>query len=311
MTQVEQLWAALSRQHDRPVFRRIDDVHPLDLYAGLDVRDDRVLMLVSDGEPATPPDFESLEVSKTIRSDGRWVLVMRVKRADLSGPFSILCSDIVESTASILPADGPAAVLARVYRWKKLLQPDSTGMTDSEARGLIAELLLLQNFVIPRFGAAPGVRGWTGPSDAPQDFRLPGMTIEVKSCQTGSNRVAISSLDQLDVAGNSLFLVVIGLAESVETDTQAVSLVGLVERVRADVGADADALNQLDLLLTQAGFAEKDKAAMRFYRPDRSVAFKVCERFPRLTRSSAPLGVMDATYVLDLGLCSEFKSTLE
>jgi len=311
MTQVEELWLALAHQHDRPVFRRINDIHPLDLYAGLDIGDERVLMLVSYTEPATPPDFESLEVSRTIRSDGRWVLTLRVKSSELTGPFSILCSDVVDSTSTIKSADGPAAVLARVYRWKKLLQLDHTGLSDSEARGLMGELLLLQDFVIPRFGAVPALRGWTGPSDAPQDFRLPGMAIEVKTCQTGSNKVAISSLDQLEAAGNSLFLVVTGLAESVETDGSALNLFSLVQRIKAGLGGDANALYELELRLTQAGFAEQDKAAMRYFRPERTVVFKVSEGFPRLTRNSVSHGIMDATYILDLSLCREFQSSIE
>lgn len=310
MTQLESLWELLSREHERPVFRRINDVHPLDLYAGVELGEERVLMLVSQTEPPNPPEFEAIQVIKSFRGDGRWILAMRLRRPDLLTPFSRLCGDLIESTSNSGSPDGPAAVMRHLSRWKRLMQLSHSGLSDSEVRGLIGELLLLESLFMPRFGPLAAVKGWTGPGGAPQDFRLPGLAIEVKTCQYGSNKVAISSLDQLDGMGDRLLLVVTALSPSSEFDAKALTLSQLVRRVRSSLSSEQEALEELDVRLGQTGFVESDKAASVFYRPEHTVGFNVAPGFPKLTRSVVPQGLLEATYVLDLGACSRFQCDL-
>lgn len=311
MSRVDELWRDLGRQQERPVFRRVDESHPLDLYAGLDVGDERTLMLLSDVEPPVPPEFESLTITKTLRADGRWVLSIRIDQPELIGPFAALCNDIIESSVAARPENGPRFVLARVYRWKKLLQLDRTGLSVAEARGLLGELLVLETIVIPRFGALAAIRGWTGPSEAPQDFRLPSLVIEVKTCQTGAVSVVISSLDQLESAVESFFLVVIAAAETTEADEAGITLAGQVGRIKNLISSDQEAMEDFELRLAQAGYSDTDAAAKKRYRPERSVSFRIRNGFPRLTRSSVPRGVKDATYTLDLSMCDDFRSMVE
>lgn len=311
MSRVDELWRGLRRQVERPVFRRVDESHPLDLYAGLDIGDHRTLMLLSDIEPPVPPEFESLTITRTLRADGRWVLSMRVDQPELAGPFTALCNDIIESLVAARADDGPRAVLARVYRWKKLLQLDQAGLSAAEARGLLGELLVLERIVIPRFGALAAIRGWMGPSEAPQDFRLPGFVIEVKTCQTGASSVVISSLDQLESTVDSFFLVVIAAAETTETDDEGITLAGQVSRVRNLIASDQEAIDDFELRLAQAGYAESDAAAKKSYRPEQSVSFRIGNDFPRLIRSSVPRGIKDATYTLNLNMCDDFRSMVE
>jgi len=70
--QVEDVWADLAINPERPIFRRVDEEHPLDLYLGLDQAEDRVLMLVNEAEPPEVPSFEAIAISKSARGDGRW-----------------------------------------------------------------------------------------------------------------------------------------------------------------------------------------------------------------------------------------------
>jgi hypothetical protein len=49
-------------------------------------------------------------------------------------------------------------------------------------RGLLGELIILKDAIAPRFGNDAAVNGWVGPHDAPQDFLVAGIAIEVKTC---------------------------------------------------------------------------------------------------------------------------------
>lgn len=190
------------------------------------------------------------------------------------------------------------------------MQLSHSGLTDSEVRGLIGELLLLESVLIPRFGSLAAVKGWTGPSGASQDFRLPRLAIEVKTCQYGSNKIAISSLDQLDGMGDRLLLAVTALSPSSEFEGNALNLNQLASRVRASLASQPDASEEFDIRLREAGFVESDKAASIFYRPEHTIGFNVVPGFPKFTRADVPQGLLEATYVLDLGACSEFQCDL-
>src|SRR5437867_2618517 len=90
MTSVETLWADLLNQRDRPLYRRVDAIHPLDLYAGIDSGDERVLMLICNDEPKESPVYDALDVHRSRRHDGRWALKIRLLKQDLVAPFARL-----------------------------------------------------------------------------------------------------------------------------------------------------------------------------------------------------------------------------
>jgi hypothetical protein len=309
--QIESLWLELAKQSDRPVFRRIDEVHPLDLYAGVDLAGDLLMMLVSDTAPPASPSFDALEVRSNIRNDGRWALLVRLQKPELSVPFAKLCQDLVEATSGIRkPNDGPEAIIRRLSRWRRLMQVGSSGLTDAEARGLIGELVFLESVLIPSFGPLPAVRGWTGPTGAAQDFRITGMLVEVKACQLGSHQVTISSLEQLDSGSDTLYLVVTALSPSPANASSAITLRGLAERIRTTLTCDEAALDEFNVRLEQANFDKDDQAAAVPYQHDRTTAYHISCDFPRLTRGTVSPSVLEASYVLDLSSCHQFEIDL-
>src|SRR5258708_15219390 len=44
---LEQVWNDLRLQRERPIFRRVNEAHPYDLYLGIDVQEGPVLMMLS------------------------------------------------------------------------------------------------------------------------------------------------------------------------------------------------------------------------------------------------------------------------
>lgn len=307
MTSVELLWADLLMRHDRPVFTRIDETHPLDLYVGMDVGDARVLMLVCDQEPTESPSYEVIEIISHRRADDRWVLLVRLKKQELGVPFSRLCQDLVDSSRAGTGGMSPAEfLLRRLARWHKLLQMDHTGLTDAEAKGLIGELLFLQRHAIPYSGIAPAVDGWIGPEGALQDFRIAGNLIEVKTCQLGTERITISGVGQLDADG-PLYLIVVVISPSPQGAPDAMTLCHLVRQLRELIEVDLAAACEFELRLAHARFKDDDKAASVAYMVNDVRAYQVRPSFPRVTRANTPPGVLEVRYAVDLHACSEFQ----
>src|SRR5258708_8720148 len=254
MAHVESLWSDLMKAGDRPVYRRVDEAHPLDLYAGIEAVDGRVLMLITDDEPPSAPLFEVIEVIHSLRSDGRWVLIIRLKKEGLDLPFSRLCQDMIESTRSGCGTlSASEYLIRRLARWRRLMELSHAGLSDAEARGVIGELLILESILIPKFGQMPALLAWGGPYGSAQDFKIAGMLIEVKTCQIGSHRVRISSIERLDVASNSLSLAVVRMSVSSDRSSTAITLNKLVERIRCALSSEA-AIEEFNLRLAETGF---------------------------------------------------------
>jgi hypothetical protein len=103
MTRVEELWRDVAAEGTKSgVFRRVDDTHPLDLYAGIDVEGRHVLMLVSHQPPPAIPPPGAVEVLCNQRGDRDWAVIFRLGRPDLDELFGRLCQDLVDMSRSAM-----------------------------------------------------------------------------------------------------------------------------------------------------------------------------------------------------------------
>ena len=149
---IEDLWHSL-RGQTVEAQRRVDADHPLDIYADFEPPDRPGLVLFC---PNQPPDYQSLkaiQIERRQRQDGRWTLRVFLEEPKLIGVFTELCRDIIDSTrAGIDPMRAGSIVLARIERWRTLLLADSAGLDRSALRGLIGELLVLENRLLQPLG---------------------------------------------------------------------------------------------------------------------------------------------------------------
>jgi hypothetical protein len=301
---IETLWAELATNPQRPVFRRVDEQHPLELYAGLDGEGNSVLLLVTASEPKDIPTYGTLEITASQRADGNWALVFRVLKADLDANFTALCQDLIDASRDcrIDPAE---FLFRRLARWRRLMElAKDRILPESELRGLLGELLFLKDTALPRFGGAAAVTGWVGPLAAPQDFVIGGMAVEIKVRAPGSHMVRISSLDQLDSKTDPLFLVVLTLSPAPPNVTGAFTPWGLVEALRHDLEPNPATRAEFDLRLKEAGFEEHQEYKVVWYQCTDTRRYAVGEAFPRLMASMLPAGISAAIYDVDLNVCT-------
>lgn len=301
---IETLWAELAASTQRPVFRRVDEQHPLELYAGLDGENNSVLLLVTVREPKDIPTYGALEISASLRADGNWALVFRVLKADLDANFTALCQDLIDASRNCT-SDPAEFMFRRLARWRRLTElAKDRILPESELRGLLGELLFLKDTAVPRFGAAAAVAGWVGPFAAPQDFVVSGMAIEIKVRMPGSHTVRISSLDQMDSKTDPLFLVVLTLSPAPPDVAGAFTPWGLVEALRHDLEPNPATRAEFDLRLKEAGFEEHQEYKVVWYQCSEIRCYAVGGAFPLLLASMLPAGISAAIYDIDLNVCT-------
>jgi len=309
MTSVEQIWQEIGAKSERAgLFRRVDETHPLDLYAGLDLQSKPVLMLVTTEEPPALPPPGIVQVTCNRRASGDFATVLQLVRTEYDELFGRLCQDLVDATRTAPRHGGAEALLRRLGRWRRLLEVGQRAtLSDAALRGLVGELWFLDAIAIPRRGVDAAVNGWVGPLDAPQDFSLGGDVIEIKTCMPGTQQVTISSLQQLDAGAAPLYLVVLWLAPADSTTDQAFTPAQLVASLRGAVEMSASAATEFSFRLAESGYTDSDEYDRVWYRVTHVAHFRIQEGFPRLTRIEVPPGLLEATYTINLALCGPYE----
>jgi hypothetical protein len=282
--------------------QRVDASHPLDLYADFEPPDRPGLVLVTSVRPPDRFPARSIELDVGQRSDGRWTLRMTLEVPALMGVFAELCRDIIESTRKGVPdAEAGATFIDRIASWRRLLDRGPVDLSPSAIRGLIGELTVLREIVLPVLTPPEAVASWTGPYGTPQDFMLPsGLRLEVKAVGANKDSVRINGLEQLDPGEDPLKLMVVRLEATAAGAPNAVTLDVVIERIRKAVAGSSDAQEQLELLLSFAGWkAEKDQGGLVF-RIKCIDGYDVGDGFPRLIKTTVPDGVAEASYTVRL-----------
>jgi hypothetical protein len=298
---IEELWRSL-RTSTSQVHRRVDSTHPLELYAEFDPPERFGLILFSHREPPEPRSLRSLQISRGLRPDGRWWLRLSIEGQTLQPVFAGLCRDIIVFTRMNVTDDtAGAAILSRVERWRRLLRGELRGLSETELRGLIGELVFLETDLIPVLPAVDAVTAWNGPFGAPQDFTLPtGQRIEVKAVRSSATSCRINGLGQLDSDSDTLILAIVRLDQTGVDANGAVTATNVVRRLRDRLVSEPFALNELESRLAAAGWHEHpdhERFAVRLLGIERHT---VDSGFPRLIRATVPRGVLDADYDIAL-----------
>lgn len=299
---IEQLWQSLEGEGHAALFRRVDESHPLELYAELEQPNRPGLVLFCNQKPPEARSLLALRIDQGHRPDGRWWLRLSLHAPVLQPVFAGLCRDIIAFTRSgVAEAGAAAAILSRVERWRRLLDDDREGMSALAVKGLIGELVVLEAQVLPAFPAFDAVSSWIGPFAAAQDFLLPsGQRIEVKAVRRDARTVQINGLSQLDPGTDPLTLVVVRLADAGSEAPAALTAPKIIDRLRRRLAGEPQALNEFESRLAAVGWHEHSSHANIAVTVEGIDQHVVEPDFPRLMSKTVPSGVVEADYTITL-----------
>lgn len=284
------------------------------LYWGVD-RHRRCLLILQHDANHRPthrlPTLRGLRVETHPAGNGRALLVLRLTTGEHRDLFYRLCSDIVKATR--VAESGQEAlerVVVRTWRWHRLLKGGRDGrLSREEQKGLIGELLVLEQHLLPAVGASEAVQGWVGPLDEPRDFRIGLVAVEAKARTPLTPTVRISSPEQLDSTDTArLFLHVTDIAEAAEDSDSACTVTDVVRRTRdAILDRDMSAVGDFEDRVLSVGFDWADDYSDYPWMIAGGSVYEVVDGFPRLTPDLIPAGVSDVRYGLILAQCDDFR----
>lgn len=306
-------WDGLASPGERTMItaRRVSVAGRWDFYWGRD-HEERSLLILRHAPLAGPlvrlPNLRGIEVTdRPATSSDKPALILSLLDPALRDIFHRLCQDIIDAAAGAhTEADAVASALSRTWRWHYLLRGGGgAALSDQEQIGLLAELAMLEEFVLASSTPPNALSAWLGPLGAPQDFVSGTVGIEVKSRgASDSATVHINSEHQLDDSRfDSLFLSV-RFYERERIHAPGETLSDVVTRLRERfAGAGERIESEYNSLLLAAGFRYEDDYSASRWRSTGHRLYKVTAKFPRLIQKNSPDGVSNVKYELSLARC--------
>ena len=296
--------------------RRADAEHPLDYWFARDVRGRYVFCFDAGADvPGSKslPRLSGIEVVALHSSDTGCRLVLTLLDSEQFDIFRALCSDLMRATDQLTgneSAAGLAVTLNRLLRWQGLLERARNDLlSQSRIIGLVGELLVLRDVLLPRLDSFDAVQSWRGPYGDEQDFLLAGRIVEVKTQLSTSDRyLPISSEEQLDTASGPILVCHQTLDVPADEEGGAVSLNGLVSSLAEPMAADDHAAaDLLQSALLEAGYRRREEYGRPYWLLNGRSFYEVREGFPRILPHMLGVGVDRVRYRIALQACGNFE----
>ena len=298
--------------------RRVSAELPWNFFWARDA-DSRVLLTLTHSRQSAPsnplPRLRDIEVSLSPPDTANsQILLLKLLDTSQMDIFHTLCQDIMDATSdATTEAEAVSITLMRTWRWHHLLRGGSDVILSPMAqRGLLGELLTLERFMMPNLDPSTALTAWLGPLDAPKDFEIGRVAVEVKARRGGgTSSVRISSEDQLDESGvDILFLYVIELNEVPEDADDAVTIQDVADRIRRHLRmVDPGVLSIYESLLLAAGLRPEYDYSNHHWLEGSGHIYLVADEFPRIVHHELRSGVSLVGYTISLGDCEPFTTS--
>ena len=296
--------------------RRADIEHSLDYWFARDFQGRYVLCFDSGAEaPAVSsvPKPAGIEVNALAFGEAGCRLVLTLLESEQFDIFRALCFDLMRSTVEISgdeSAAGLSITLNRLRRWQSLLEKARDDLlTTSRIIGLVGELLVLRDLLLPRMNTFDAVQAWRGPYGDEQDFLLAGRIIEVKTQLSTSDRyLPVSSEEQLDTASGPILICHQTLDVPADEAGGALSLNGLVSSLVDPMAAsDLAAADLFQTALLESGYRRRDEYGRPCWLLNGRSFYEVRDGFPRITPDMISVGIDKVRYRIAVQACAEFQ----
>lgn len=187
-----------------------------------------------------------------------------------------------------------------IAEFRGALKPTRATLSVPEQIGLIGELWVLRNVLVPALGTRAS-RHWSGPHAERHDFVGERAHVEVKTTTRSDDRHEISRQDQLKAPeGKKLLLASIQLEK---TDGGEMTVATLIDEVMTGLGTDGLSISAFQSCLARMQWHDELRQSGELKRFGlRNVQFFEVEgTFPRLPDDYvAPRGIVAIRYTIDL-----------
>lgn len=293
----------------QPGSLRLDTEGPLEWYAGVRSSKQIEIAVVSDIKLNGLESSKSVTASCNLRKDGKYYISFLLTEMSEKDVFVSMCADIIDyASHGKNETDALTKVSYRYRQWKYLMAKKSLSiLSDSERKGLIGELLFLNEMLDERKSLADILAGWAGPDGADQDFVYDECWTEVKTTDQASDKVEIHSFEQLGNQSDHGALRIYRVDACAPELEGAFTLRALVQKTKQRFMSDLDLAERFELKLSNIGYIDLENYDKYFYKYFSFDEYEVNETFPRLTREDASPEIVNCAYSISIPAISSWK----
>lgn len=305
-------WSSISNEESKPGWRAISlaSAGKLKLRAGRRFPENAEAVMIGFptkrlGEAEKLPEGQGFAVERAELEDKDhlWLALTR-KSGGSAEIFSTMVCDVIEALDGAVAIGADESKLMRVFigrvaSWQEFMRRGTQTLSSESEIGLIGELLILKEIIDAGVSSFVAIESWIGPIDGVQDFEIGTGALEVKSTISASSFLAkIGSLEQLDDSFRQpLFLVGVRLTQSLNGQ----NLPELVKAIRGKLDSNSEPDGLFTDRLISGGYHDyhAERYTRRFELRE-IILLEVSSKFPRLISGNVSLGVIKATYEIDI-----------
>ena len=294
------------KQNGEKSFKRIDAMHPLDIYIGHNEKGNKTLVIVEFGQIEEVESTRMIDVFFTKRTDNKLSLSYSLLDDSMKDMFYSFCEDIIESSKKIEKENAIQFVIQRWKNWINLFKnPYTTMLTENEIRGLIGELIFLNEYIFEKYGIEKGLKSWIGSSKAHKDFEIDDTWYEIKTIRENSLIVKIHSLEQLDDK-NTGNLILVRLEPSSTSISEYIDLNGYIEKVKNRLINDQQNILFCEKL-KEVGYFYTEEYNKYVYNLKRIERYIVNDKFPKISKDELRDGIVRVSYDIEIDSIESLK----
>ena len=306
MTDIKILFESIE---GKDAVKRVDSIHPLDLYIGIDDIGRWNMVMICPSKPNHLSSSRMIVVESFPRKDGSWSVSFALIDNSYRDMFVLFCCDIIESSRSIKNKEkGTRFIIKRYEEWKKMLANSRGGLlSPEEVKGLLGEMFFLDTELMEHYEIDRAAMSWTGPKLAHQDFIIEDTWYEVKTISSGKDTVNISSVEQLDCL-NVGYMIVVFADKTSLTNNKRLNLNEIYYKLLSKLSND-EAREIFSNMLLKYGYYPRPE----YEDEDYSFEIKgiqhyvVGDSFPCLRRNDLPTSIVKVEYSLSLPAIQKFR----
>jgi len=282
-------------------YLRVDEKHPLELLVGLNDYGQKTIRFIGDFKKINIKGTKTIEI-KHFKVGDSYIISFSLVDIEYSDLFYLFCNDLIDSSRKTKQEDGYEFIVNRYEKWRHFGITSRKYLTENEIKGLMGELLFMNETLFDKYGISKSILAWTGTEPLKKDFSFNDRWYEIKTIS--KDIVTISSLEQLDSHYRG-FLILFSL-EKLSPDAPGFRLNELVDEILNKLLKESDKANFI-LKLVQAGFYKEEYYDQFVYRVVKSSFYEVTDDFPMIKKDILPLAIENIRYDLIVNMLEEFK----
>ena len=301
LTEFTGIWEEIEEGKSVSIQRRVNSMHPLNIFFGYDSIGKREFIVVTEIKPELKLKSAAIDIKIGSRKDNRFAVCFKLVEKRQEAVFVKLCWDLFEFTSdSLNELDGINKIQNRFRIWQKLFDEGNDGLLSEQViKGLIGELIFLKNYAFKQYGVEDAVNSWIGPYYSHKDFSFETNWYEIKTIAPSARSITISSLEQL-ASEETGYIYCMVIDKTSSTAADRINLPSLINRIRNIADANESAGIEFENKLIEAGYIDTDEYYNYNYSFVECRKYIIDNKFPKLTGDNVDDAITEVKYKINL-----------